>query len=243
MEKMKKPAFLASEKFIDLLVLFVIFSFLLSYFKPDLILSKTTVTGGDTGSMIYSADYLQHQLLPQGRIIGWSPGRWLGYPIFHFQFPLPYLIAAILGYLIPLEISFKLITIAGILTLPLATYLMMKWMSFDFPTPIIASIFSLHFLFLEKNTVMGGSIPSVLAGEFSYSLSFSLMLLFMGYIYKSIDSGRFSIGNPILLTLVFFSHLVTTVAAGLSTLFFLLERNKKELKAKKSYLKHTCSLF
>jgi uncharacterized membrane protein len=216
------------ELIVNIIVMLLIFTFLLNYFKPDLILLKTTTTGGDTGSMIYLAKYMEDYLLPHGKIIGWSPGRWAGFPIFSFQFPLPYVIIALLGYLISLEIAFKIITIFGIFSLPIATFFSMRFMKFKFPIPIIASIFSLHFLFLEKNTVFGGNIPSVLAGEFSYSMSFSLMVLFFGLIYKTIESKRFTIYNSILFSLVLLSHLVTAIVGAFATLFFLITRNKNK---------------
>jgi len=42
-----------TEAIINLSVMVFIFIFLLSYFKPELILSKTTISGGDTDSHSY----------------------------------------------------------------------------------------------------------------------------------------------------------------------------------------------
>jgi len=44
---------------INLSVMLFIFVFLISYFKPELILSKTTISGGDTDSHSYLVYYLR----------------------------------------------------------------------------------------------------------------------------------------------------------------------------------------
>ncbi|MBN2250442.1 MAG: hypothetical protein JW724_00015 [Candidatus Altiarchaeota archaeon] len=210
----------------DYIVMFFIVLFLFSHFTADLMLSKTTTTGGDMGSDNYLAKYLKEYLIPHGKLIGWCPGRWLGFPIFQFQFILPYLFMVSMSYFIPLEIAFKIVTVSGVFTLPLFTYLAVRYIGFRFPTPIIAAIFSLHFLFQEKNTVFGGNIPSVLAGEFSYSISFAFMVLFLGVLYRSIENGRFSLSSVILFVFMALSHACTTITAVLISVYFLLDLNK-----------------
>jgi len=217
------------ENIVNVITLLAIYAFLLNYYKPDLILSKTTTSGGDMGSMNYLAQYMRDYLLPHGEITGWSPGRWAGYPIFQWIFPLPYIAIAFLSYLIPLEIAFKIITISGVFLLPLVTFIALKMMGFEFPMPTISSILCLFFLFNEKNTVFGGNIPSILAGEFSYSISFSIMVLFLGYLYKVISEKKLSLVASILYAFVFLSHLVTAIVALLSSIYFLLTKDKKRL--------------
>lgn len=215
------------ENFVNLVILILIFYFLLSHLNPALLLSPTTTSGGDMGSDNYLAKYMKDYLLPHGKIVGWCQGRWGGYPIFQFIFPLPYVFIAVLGYIIPLEISFKLITVLGIFLLPLTTFLAMRAMKFKFPIPVFASIFTLFFLFQEKNTTFGGNVASVLAGEFSYSISFSLMVLFIGYFYRSvIFKKKVSIFNSVLFGAVFLTHSITAIFTVLSSLFFLLEKKR-----------------
>ncbi|MBF0527628.1 MAG: hypothetical protein HQK56_21320, partial [Deltaproteobacteria bacterium] len=109
------PAWLVKnrEVLIDALILVLIWVFLLSFFEPHYLFSQTITTGGDTGSHFYTAKFLKDNLLPLGRITGWCPGNYAGYPVFQFYFPLPFVLMAFLAYLIPLTISFKLISIAG----------------------------------------------------------------------------------------------------------------------------------
>jgi len=223
------------------LVMFLMFLFLLSHFPASLMLSKTTTTGGDTGSDNYIAGYLRDYLIPHGKLIGWSQGRWLGYPMFQYIFILPYLVMVLMSYAVPLEIAFKIVSVFGVFTLPLFTYFAVKYMGFKFPTPIISSIFSISLLFQEKNNVFGGNIPSVLAGEFSYSISLSFMILFLGVLYRSIEAGRFSICASVLFALTALSHACTTINAALISLFFLIEPLLSILRSaifSKDYKKH-----
>ena len=221
---------------INLSVMVFIFIFLLSYFKPELILSKTTISGGDTGSHNYLVYYLRDYLLPHGKIVGWSPGWYAGIPMFNFYFPLSYLLMVSLGYLIPIQISVKIITVLGTFLMPVATFASMKLMRFKFPMPIIAAIFTLPFLFMEANSMWGGNIPSTLAGEFSYSLSFSLMILFFGTLYHGIKSSRMIITNSILFAAITLTHAYTMIFAPVSSLFFILERKKKNFIKNFKYL-------
>jgi uncharacterized membrane protein len=214
---------------VELVVLFIIYAFLLNYFKPELIFLKTTTSGGDTPSHHYIAYYLKDYLLPKFRITGWSQDWYAGFPFLTFYFPLAYLLIVFLSYIIPFVIAFKIITVFGIFLLPLCTYLSLKLMKFNFPIPIIASILSLYFLFSESFTFYGANIPSTLAGEFSYSLSFSLMILLTGALYKGIKENKHLIKNSILLSLMSFSHLYTTSVFFFSSTFFLKDW-KKSLK-------------
>jgi len=102
-------------------------------------------------------------------------------------------------------------------------------MKFEFPIPTLAVILSFYFLFSESFTFYGANIPSTLAGEFSYSLSFSLMILLTGSLYKGIKENKNLIKNSILLSLMSFSHLYTTSVFFFSSTFFLKDW-KKNLK-------------
>ncbi len=219
---------------IDIILLIVIMSFIFNYIPPSLLLSKTITTGGDTGTHYYPAQYMRDYLLPNFKIIGWSPGWYLGFPMFQFYFPLTFVIMALLSYIIPLQISFKLLTVAGTILLPIVVYFAFRLMKSKFPIPIIASSFTLPFLFMEANSMWGGNIPSTFAGEFSYSFGIALTILYFGFLYKGINENKFIVLNSILLTLIGLSHIYTLWWAGLTSLFFLLI--KKDLKKNFIYL-------
>lgn len=219
-----------SENFINLMILIGIFIFLLSFFKPELLLSITTTSGGDTASHYYPAKFMRDYLLPNGKIIGWSPGWYAGFPMFQFYFPPLFVLAASVSYVIPLQISFKIVTVLGTFLLPVFTFLGLKLMGFKFPVPIIAAVFTLLFLFNEGNSMWGGNIPSTLAGEFSYSFGLSLVVLFFGSLYKGIETRKHVLTNSILIALITFSHVYTMLFTLFSSVFFLLQRNKRSIQ-------------
>ena len=176
--KLKK--YTTSEGIINLVILLLIYWYLLSFFNITLLLSTTTTTGGDMSSHYYTAQYLHDYLLPHGKIIGWTPNWYAGFPMQQFYMPLPFILISLLGYLIPLQVSFKLITVAGIFLLPLTTFLSMRLFEFKVPTPIISAAFTLIFLFNESYSMWGGNIPSNLAGEFCFTLGLAIMPLYTG---------------------------------------------------------------
>ncbi len=158
-------------------------------------------------------------------------GNYAGFPILQFYFPLPFLIMALLSYIIPLQIAFKIVTILGTFLLPITIYIMMRLLDFNKKIATIASIFTLPFLFNEANSMWGGNIPSTLAGEFSHSLSLALSVLFLGTLYyaltKKPNSKKWLILNSILFSLVGLSHIYTIFITSISTLPLLLRNFKK----------------
>ncbi|MFB6075585.1 MAG: 6-pyruvoyl-tetrahydropterin synthase-related protein [Candidatus Aenigmatarchaeota archaeon] len=215
------------KKLINTIIMITIFSLLLSYYRPDLLLLETTTSGGDMGSHYYPAKYLKNELIPRGQITGWSHGWYAGFPIFQFYFPLPFLLIVLLSNFIPFSISFKIITTLGVFLLPLFSYFSFKLLKYRFPVPIISSTLSLSFLFMEANSMWGGNIASTLAGEFSFSISLSISILFLGSLYRGLKERKYWIHNGILFALIVFSHSITGMVVFFTTIFFLLQKNRK----------------
>jgi hypothetical protein len=208
---------------IDLFVLLVVFFFLISFFSPDVMLSKTTTTGGDMGSHYALADYLTHYLIPHGKLIGWYPHWLAGMPMFQFYFIPPYLLMAILSPVISLEVAFKLVSVSGIFLLPLFTYLSMRLMGFKFPAPIIAACFSPLLLFLETYSQWGVNIKSTLAGQFPHGISFALAFLSLGLMYYGMKNKKYLALNAVVLSLVIMTHIYTPITVAATYAFFGIE--------------------
>ncbi len=212
---------------VNAVIFLMIFLFLLDYYKPSLMLSETITSGGDTASDYYPAKYMIEELLPKGKVAGWSPGWYGGFPMLQFYFPLSFIFMAILSIVMPLQIAFKLVSALGVFLLPLAVFLALRAMKFSFPIPTIGAIITLPFLFMEANSMWGGNIPSTLAGEFSYGISLAFGIIFLGLIYS--DNGRKHwIRNGIIFALVVFSHIITAMWVVLVTSFFLLSKDRKQ---------------
>ena len=211
---------------IDIFVHIGILLFLCSFFRLEYLSSETTATGGDTGSHYYTLQYLHDVLLPQGKISGWTMGNYAGFPILLFYFPFPFLAMTALSCLIPLQAAFKVVTVWGIFTLPLAVYTVLRLLRQPFPIPISGALFSLFFLFMEANSVWGGNIMSTLAGEFSYSIGLSFAILFVGTLHRGITMGKYVILNGVLVFFIGFCHGYTLLFAGFVSSFFLFDRRR-----------------
>ena len=175
---------------LDILLLSGILAFLLDYFSPSLLLTDSVPAGGDTPSHFYTVRYLADVLLPQGRLSGWCPGALAGFPILQYYFPLPFVLAAALGKIVSLAAGFKIATAAGTFLLPLSAYGFFRLLRAPFPAPVLSAALSLCFLFNEGNTMWGGNIASTLAGEFCFSLSLALVVLWLGLVFHETASGR-----------------------------------------------------
>lgn len=209
---------------IEALVIILIWLYLLQYFKPDLLLLQSTISGGDTLSHYYPAEYMHDYLLPNLKIYGWNMGWYAGLPMFQYYFPFLFAISAIMGYAIPMQVSFKLVTVLGTFLLPLCALLSMRLFGFRFPMPAVAAALTLPFLFIESNSMWGGNIPSTLAGEFSYSFSLSLTILFLGALYTGIQKGGWLCRNALLFAAITISHIYTMLWVLISSSFFLFKK-------------------
>jgi len=211
-----------AEILFDGAVLAFIVCFLFSYIDYTNLFSLTITAGGDTASHYFTAQYLRDYLLPHGKLSGWCQGNLGGFPILQYYFPLPFLVMAVLSWTLPLQIAFKLVSVAGIFLLPSCTYLFFRLLRQPFPVPIIGATISLAFLLNEGNSMWGGNIPSTLAGEFCYGIGFSLSVLWLGLVYDAMMQKKSCLKCGILLALIGLCHGYTLLFDGFASLFFLL---------------------
>jgi hypothetical protein len=209
-----------------LLVLGGVWALLLWYFKPSLILLDTYPAGGDTPSFVHPVEHLRDVLLPSGNPQGWDLGNFGGYAPYQFYFLPPSLIMLALSAVMPLNVAFKLVSVAGVFLLPLSAVVTLRALGHPFPVPLLGAAASLVFLFNEGNSMWGGNIPSTLAGEFSFGLSFGLAVMFVGLLYRGVETGRGWRRQAALLALTGLCHPVGFMNAVTMGLFFLLDRQR-----------------
>ncbi|MDR9451180.1 MAG: 6-pyruvoyl-tetrahydropterin synthase-related protein [Acidimicrobiia bacterium] len=191
--------------------------------NPVLLLSANTPSGGDMGAHVLVPAYLRDTLLPQGRILGWSNSWFGGFPVFYFYFPLPALVTVLLDVVLPYGVAFKLVTILGLLALPVATYFLLRAMRFARPGALVAAAAGGTFVFMESYSIYGGNIPSTLAGEYSFSWSFALALVYLGLLIKIVrDDRRLVPIAGVVLALTALTHLITTLAIIIASIPILL---------------------
>ena len=190
--------------------------------NPWLIFSSTTPTGGDMGAHVFGPAYLRDNLLSEGRILGWSNDWFAGFPAFYFYFPLPSLTIVALDLLLPYGVAFKLVTVLGLLALPPAIYFHTRAMRLGRHVSLIAAGAGVVFAFLESFSIYGGNVASTLAGEFSYSWSFALSLVYLGLLMKAVrDDRRYTKWAALALALTALSHVLTTIVVLFASLFVL----------------------
>src|SRR5947208_7422931 len=198
--------------------------FLLSYFKPSLLLLDTTIAGGDTPSFLRPIHHLRDTLLPAGMPQGWDLGNFCGYAPYQFYFLPPSLTIVALSSVIPLNVAFKLVTVIGSFLLPLMTTLALRALGYAFPIPALGAVASLLFLFNEGNSMWGGNIPSTLAGEFAHSAGFAFTVLFLGLVYRGIEENRHWRSRSVVLAIAGLCHPVAFLNAAAPGVFFLFDR-------------------
>ncbi|MDQ4070065.1 MAG: 6-pyruvoyl-tetrahydropterin synthase-related protein [Actinomycetota bacterium] len=204
--------------------------FTLAQLQPGLLVAGTTPAGGDTGSHVWGPDYLRDHLLPKGRVYGWAPDWYAGFPAYQFYFPLPALTIAVFSYVLPYEIAFKLVTVTGLVTLPIAAWAFGRLSGMRFPGPAVLAVATVPFLFDRGFTIYGGNIASTLAGEFSFSISLSFALLFLGLVARGLDTGRHRVLAGVVLALTGLSHLLPTIFAVVGAgVLYLLRPGRRRL--------------
>ncbi|HXQ62668.1 MAG TPA: hypothetical protein VN796_10060 [Acidimicrobiales bacterium] len=198
---------------------------------PSLLLSTSTITGGDTGAHVGLAGFVKSNLLPHGRVTGWDPGAYDGFALNTLYFPLPDFMAAAAGYVIPFTIAFKLVTILGSLTLPVAAWLFGRLAGLERPRPAVLAIFTLPFLFDQSFTIYGGNLYSTMAGEYAFSLGLSLALVFLGLAVRGMKTGRLRATTAVVLAVCILCHLLTALfaLAGALVIFLLAGPTRRRL--------------
>ncbi len=193
--------------------------FVLCHFPLREIFSNTLTVGGDTPAHNYLASHMKQQLFEKGRIVSWAGGWWCGFPMFQYYFPLPYLLTAVLSLIIPFNIAFKIISILGMVLLPVSAFIYGRLMKMDKPGPLLLALAMIPLLFDYSHTMWGVNIYSTLAGMISNSISFPIMLIFIGCASRDADDGKFRLTTVFLFSALIASHFFTSIMAGMIVTF------------------------
>src|SRR5262245_39215921 len=80
-------------------IMAIVWGYLLSYFRPSLLLLNTMDAGGDTPSFHRPIKHLRDTLLPAGNLQGWDLGNFAGYAPYQFYFLPPAILIVTLSWL------------------------------------------------------------------------------------------------------------------------------------------------
>lgn len=227
----EQPWWRRVEGWVGLLVVAACCAFVFVQLEPSLLLRNTTPSGGDTAAHVWWPAYLRDHLLPW-RLSGWSPDFYGGFPAGQFYFPIPALAILGLDLIAPYNVAFKLGTVLGPVLLPVGAYVFARGLRLPRPAPAAFAVAATAFLFFTGDPgtssvaqgiafnqhIAGGSLPSALAGEFSYTLALAFALAFLGTLAASLRTGRRMWLPALLLALVIMSHLVVAIFAVVGAL-------------------------
>ncbi len=121
-------------------------------------------------------------------------------------------------------IAIKLVVVLGLVTLPAAAWAAGKLSGLAFPGPAMLAAASLLFIFDRSFNIYGGNLMSTMAGEFAFSMSLSLAVLYMGFVVRGVETGRHRGLAAVLLAASGLSHLFPAFFAIAFTAAVLIVR-------------------
>lgn len=202
----KPPGNDLAENLVSGLSLILVYALLFTRFDMRLLFSDTILTGGDTASWYQVLSTLKEDFLPRGRLFGFSQANFFGYLEGQHYFILPFLCAALLGYVVPLTVALKIATVAGGFALPLTMFIAASSITGRKRAGALASALSLLFLFNESYSIFGGNWLSTFAGEFCFSWAIALLPLLFASVVADMRRRRRGILSGVLLGLIGLSH-------------------------------------
>jgi hypothetical protein len=189
--------------------------FILLQLQPGLLFLDTTPAGGDMGAHVWGPAYLREQLLPRFRLSGWAPDWYDGFPAYQFYMVIPSLLIVFLDVVlfVPYNVAFKLVAVSGLLALPVAGWALAKLARLPFPMPAALAVATVPFVFDRSFSIYGGNAASTLAGEFAFTISLALALVFLGVVLRGLETGRSRALAAVLLGLTVCCHLIPAIFA------------------------------
>jgi hypothetical protein len=127
---------------------------------------------------------------------------------------------------VPYNVAFKVVTVAGLVTMPLGGFALGRAARLPFPGPPLLAVGAAAFLYETGYTILGGNIPSTMAGEFAFSISLTLCLLYLAVLWRGMRTGLDRALGALLFGLVVLCHLIPAMFAVLATAVLMLTRRE-----------------
>jgi len=181
-----------------------------------------TLDTTDAAAHYFSAWYTNEYLFP--RLIGWNPFHYFGFPQNQFYQPLHTILTILLSYIVPLDLSFKIVTSISIIAAPFSFYYFARSFRFDkFKSSLIMlGMFAL--LFILGRHAPGGDIISLFnAGMAPKFLSIPILFFYLGNLKRSVEKKSYIVPS-LLMSFLILSHIFTAVAGLIFTLSFLVNK-------------------
>ncbi len=206
---------------------------LLNVVHWNLVTTDNTPTGGDMGSHVMGPAYLRDHLLNNFKLTGWNPYWYDGFPMYRFYMVIPALMMVFLNIVLPYGIAFKIVAVIGILSLPACCWAFGRLARFAFPMPELFALGALIFLLEDTKdlAILGGTVKSTMAGEFSFSIALSLAMLGLGLYARGLETGKHRGKTAVILALAVLSHGIVAIFVLIgAVLMALIWMDKTRLK-------------
>ncbi len=228
MKKFKQhDKFVLIQNIFDLLAL-ISMVILFFHFAPSDLFNTLPATGGDTGSHFWPVYTLHHYGIPNLDFRLWNPGNIGGEPQLIHYFPLPFILMALLGFIMDLGLAFNLGTALGTFALPFVVYASIRIIGHKFPAPIITAFFTIPFIYSETYSIFGGNFLSTMSGQFAHAYAICFLILAVAFIIRAIKKNRVSAAGIILLSMTALSHAYIFLIAPFFFLSILVLARKEE---------------
>ncbi len=210
---------------LGLLALLALTAWAIAHASPELWLTQTWSTGGDTASQVFYAKVFM-DWLPRGKLTGWLPESFAGFPAFTFYFPFPFSLAALLQFAAGQQVAFKLVSMLPAFLLPAATYALAASWGWRVVARLAAALGAAGFVLAEGTSIWGGNALAQLAGEFAYSWGMLLTLGFWACLALALRrGGRWWLLAGTIEAAVAISHGYALLVAGFGAFLYLLGSN------------------
>ncbi len=189
--------------------------------------------GGPTalfnGRLPYTSDFTGHtwwlaafrDALWHGHPLGWNSQINNGYLFGYTYFPLPALIVAVLGVVVPVALAIKLMVVAALVSLPFGVGQLCKGLGASRRVQALAIAASPLALLSNHPITIGGSIFDTMRGEFSMALAIGCGLCFLGeWAALSRGAGRWWVAG-LWFAATLESHVQGALATGIVALCFV----------------------
>ncbi len=205
---------------LDIALLSLLLFFLYQIADPKYVWIESHVAGGDMISHPWIFQSIK-ELWDKGLIWGWNHGWFGGFPFLYYYFYPIYWIVIFLEYIgFSDVVAFKLMVFGVVSFVPITYYISAR-QSMSFSFALLFSGLGMSLFFNEFESVWGGNMKSLLAGQTSHMFGILCLVWYTTFLFRNKPN---SLGALFFLCLAILSHVFTALFAGLIFICYFLSQ-------------------
>jgi hypothetical protein len=182
------------------------------------------ISAWDMPGHFVAADYIKSYLWPWPS--GWNNLSLIGFPQGYFYPPLFHWLVALLSFLMPLKVAFKLLIVLALFLIPFSFFYFARSLGLKELDALLAMLCMWFFLIPIKGDIGGDFYSTFVIGLVTAHFAFPFFFFYLGTIVKKGDLRRSIVGG-ILLAVLILSHSFAALAAIISSLVIGFALRKK----------------